>query len=163
MLALILFRINVRLRVWCWPVQRGEGSVLTVPLTATDLFMSTSPAVWTTSLRNNRKHRMSHRMGRNSRETRWEARMRSEVTHRWAASSTRCPESPEKAPSPAVSWAWPLRDWLDSSFLVLCRSASAHRRWGLGSSLRKDLQWGRQKERGNYQEHMMDRAGFSNL
>lgn len=47
-----------------------------------------------------------------------------------------------------MSWAWPLLDSLDSSFLVLFRSASAHRRWGLGSSLRKDLQWGKGNKNG---------------
>lgn len=61
----------------------------------------------------------------------------------WAGSSTQSPDPPKNAPTPAVSWLCPLLDQLDSSFLVLFRSASAHRRWGLGSSLRKDLQWGK--------------------
>lgn len=53
-----------------------------------------------------------------------------------------------------MSWAWPLLDSLDSSFLVLFRSASAHRRWGLGSSLRKDLQWGK----GNKNDRLTTRS-----
>lgn len=80
-------------------------------------------------------------------DNRWrcEARIRTQRRarpHLWAVSWTLCPESPQNAPGPAVSRPWPLLDQLDSSFLVLFRSASAHRRWGLGSSLRKDLQWG---------------------
>lgn len=67
--------------------------------------------------------------------------------YQWAVSSTLCPESPKSEPGPAESWAWPPLDQLDSSFLVLFHSAFAHRRWGLGSSLRKDLQLGRGSEK----------------
>ena len=64
--------------------------------------------------------------------------------YRWAVSWTLCPESPRMPPGPAGSRACYLSDFLDfGSFLALFRSAFAHRRWGLGSSLRKDSQWGR--------------------
>ncbi len=65
-------------------------------------------------------------------------------THRWSGCWALCPEAPVMWAVLAESCSWVCCQWekLDSgSFLALFRPASLHRRGGLGSSLRKDLQW----------------------
>lgn len=65
-------------------------------------------------------------------------------THRWSGCWALCPEAPVMWAVLCESCSWVCCQWekLDSgSFLALFRPASLHRRGGLGSSLRKDLQW----------------------
>lgn len=65
-------------------------------------------------------------------------------THQWYWRWTLCPETPARweALSESCCSARSLSGSLGSgSFLALFRSASLHRGGGLGSSLRKELQW----------------------
>lgn len=65
-------------------------------------------------------------------------------THRWSGCWALCPEAPVMWAVLSESCSWVCCQWekLDSgSFLALFRPASLHRCGGLGSSLRKDLQW----------------------